>query len=44
VSPVPLILSAAEVSVCVLGIKLYEVFPHCAILTPLLTKCHFSFT
>jgi hypothetical protein len=44
VSPVHLILSTVEVSVCVIGIKLYEVFPHCAILTPLPTKCHFSFT
>jgi len=44
VSRVHLILSTAEVNVCVTGIKLYEVFPHCAILTPLLTKCYFSFT
>ena len=44
VSRVHLILSTTEVSVCVIGIKLYEVFTHCAILTPLLTKCHFSFT
>jgi hypothetical protein len=43
VSRVHLILSTAE-GICVFGIKLYEVFPHCAILTPLLTKCHFSFT
>ena len=43
VSPVHLILSTAKVSMCVTGFKLYEVFPHCAILTPLLTKCHFSF-
>lgn len=44
VSPVHLILSNAESSICVISIKCYAVFSHCAILTSLLTKCHFSFT
>ena len=44
VSRVHLILSTAEVSNGVTSIKLYEVFSHRAILTPLLTRCHFSFT
>jgi hypothetical protein len=43
VSRVHLILSTA-VSICVIGIKLRGVFPHSAILTALLTKCHFSLT